>query len=164
MDKVIEAYAVFHEFYMQIALSEALKAYEMGEVPVGAVVMSSGGEVLSKSHNETMRRNDPSAHAEIIALREAAEVLKNYRLNKTRIYVTIEPCIMCAGALIHARVEEVIFGVSDPKGGGLVTLYQLGNDARLNHHLKVTAGVLKTEFGEIIQRFFKEKRKTNLKY
>ena len=122
-----------HEFYMQIALSEALKAYEIGEVPVGAVVMSSRGEVLSKSHNETMRRNDPSAHAEIIALREAAEVLKNYRLNKTRIYVTIEPCIMCAGALIHARVEEVIFGVSDPKGGGLVTLYQLGNDTRLNH-------------------------------
>ena len=154
----------FHEFYMQIALSEALKAYEMGEVPVGAVVMSSGGEVLSKSHNETMRRNDPSGHAEIIALREAAKALKNYRLNKTRIYVTIEPCIMCAGALIHARVEEVIFGVSDPKGGGLETLYQLGNDARLNHHLKVTSGVLKAECGEIIQRFFKEKRKTNLKY
>jgi tRNA(adenine34) deaminase len=150
-----------HAFYMKIALSEALQAYAMGEVPVGAVVTSSRGEVLSKSHNETIKRNDPSAHAEIIALREAAKVLKNYRLNKTRIYVTIEPCIMCAGALIHARVEEVIFGVADPKGGGLVTLYQLGNDTRLNHQLKVTSGVLKAECGEIIQRFFKEKRKTN---
>jgi len=148
------------EFYMKIALTEAHKAYEMGEVPVGAVVTSSRGEVLSKSHNETIKRNDPSAHAEIIALREAAEVLKNYRLNNTRIYVTIEPCVMCAGSLIHARVEEVIFGVSDPKGGGLVTLYQLGNDARLNHQLKVTSGVLKAECGAIIQRFFQEKRKT----
>lgn len=146
---------------MQIALGEALKAYEMGEVPVGAVVIATGGKVLSKSHNETIRRNDPSAHAEIIALREAAEVLKNYRLNKTRIYVTIEPCIMCAGALIHARIEEVIFGVSDPKGGGIVTLYQLGDDTRLNHHLKVTSGVLKDECEKIIKRFFKEKRKTN---
>jgi tRNA(adenine34) deaminase len=149
-----------HEFYMQIALSEALKAYEIGEVPVGAVVVSSRGEVLSKSHNETIRRNDPSAHAEIIALREAAGVLKNYRLNKTRIYVTIEPCIMCAGALIHARVEEVIFGVHDPKWGGLKSLYQLGDDHRLNHRLKVTSGVLETECGKIIQRFFQEKRKT----
>jgi len=144
---------------MQRALSEAFKAYEMGEVPVGAVVVSGQGKVLSKAHNETIRRHDPSAHAEIIALRKAAEVLKNYRLNKTRIYVTIEPCIMCAGTLIHARVEEVIFGVSDPKGGGLVTLYQLGNDPRLNHHLKITSGVLQTECEEIIQRFFKEKRK-----
>jgi len=150
-----------HEFYMKIALSEAFKAYKMGEVPVGAVVTSSRGEVLSKSHNATITRNDPSAHAEIIALQEAAKVLKNYRLNKTRIYVTIEPCIMCAGALLYARVEEVIFGVSDPKGGGIVTLYQLGNDARLNHQLKVTSGVLKAECGEIIQRFFKGKRKTN---
>jgi tRNA(adenine34) deaminase len=150
-----------HELYMQIALTEAKKAYEIDEVPVGAVVISSGGEVLSKSHNETMSRNDPSAHAEILALREAAKNLKNYRLNKTRIYVTIEPCIMCVGALIHARVEEVIFGVSDPKGGGLVTLYQLGNDPRLNHRLKVTSGILENECGDIIQRFFKEKRKTD---
>ena len=149
-----------HEFYMQRALSEAFKAYEMGEVPVGAVVVSGRGEILSKAHNETIQRNDPSSHAEIIALREAAEVLKNYRLNKTRIYVTIEPCIMCAGALIHARVEEVIFGVSDQKGGGLITLYQLGNDPRLNHQLKVTSGVLQAECEEIIQRFFKEKRKS----
>jgi tRNA(adenine34) deaminase len=150
-----------HEFYMHIALSEAFKAYEIGEVPVGAVMISSEGKILSQSHNATIRRNDPSAHAEIIVLREAAEVLKNYRLNNTRIYVTIEPCIMCVGALIHARVEEVIFGVADPKGGSLVTLYQLGNDTRLNHQLKVTSGVLKAECGKIIQRFFKEKRKTN---
>ena len=150
-----------HEFYMRIALNEALKAYEIGEIPVGAAVISSEGEVLSKSHNESIRRHDPSAHAEIIALREAAETLKNYRLNKSRIYVTIEPCVMCAGALIHARVEEVIFGVADPKAGGLVTLYQLGNDIRLNHRLKVISGVLEAECGEIIQRFFKEKRKNN---
>ena len=153
-----------HEFYMQIALKEALKAYKMGEVPVGAVVVSSEGKVLSQAHNETISRNDPSAHAEIIAIREAAEVLKNYRLNKTRIYVTIEPCVMCAGALIHARVEEVIFGVSDPKGGGLVTLYQLGNDTRLNHNLEITSGVMKAECEEIIQRFFQEKRNAKEKY
>lgn len=146
---------------MQIALGEARKAYETGEVPVGAVVVTVDGEILSKAHNQTISQNDPSAHAEILAIREAAKILKNYRLNKTKIYATIEPCVMCAGALIHARVEEVIFGVPDPKGGGLITLYQLGNDPRLNHRLRVTSGVLEDECGEIIQRFFKEKRENN---
>ena len=147
-----------YEFYMNKALQEALKAYAMGEIPVGAVVVSSEGNVLSKAHNETISRHDPSAHAEIIAMRKAARILKNYRLHKTRIYVTIEPCVMCAGALIHARVDEVIFGVSDPKWGGLTSLYQLGNDHRLNHRLKIISGVLETECGSIMQRFFQEKR------
>lgn len=149
-----------HEFYMNKALQEARKAYTMGEIPVGAVVVSSEGSVLSKAHNEIIIRHDPSAHAEIIALRKAARILKNYRLNKTRIYVTIEPCVMCAGALIHARVDEVIFGVGDPKWGGLTSLYQLGNDDRLNHRLKIISGVLETECGKIIKRFFQEKRST----
>jgi tRNA(adenine34) deaminase len=146
------------EFYMKIALSEAFEAYKIGEVPVGAVIVSDQGEILSQAHNQIIRENDPTAHAEILALRNAAKVLKNYRLNKTRIYVTIEPCIMCVGALIHARIEEVIFGAYDPKWGGLSSLYQLGNDLRLNHQLKFTPNVLKEECSKIIQQFFKERR------
>lgn len=148
-----------HDFYMKIALEEAFKAYEIGEIPIGVVIVANEGGILSKAYNETITRNDPTAHAEILAMREAAQTIKNYRLNKTKMYVTIEPCIMCAGALIHARVEEVIYGVTDPKWGGLKSLYQLGEDERLNHHIKVTSGVLEPECGEIIQRFFKVKRK-----
>jgi len=121
------------------------------------------GRILSKSHNETITRSDPTAHAEILALRQAAETVKNYRLIETKMYVTIEPCIMCAGALIHARVEEIIFGVADPKWGGLESLYQLGKDERINHQLKVTSGVLGSDCEEIIQRFFKEKRRKQKK-
>ena len=147
-----------HEFFMSIALEEAGKAREQGEVPIGAVMVSREGEVLSKAHNETITRNDPTAHAEIIALRQAAKKIDNYRLNNTRLYVTIEPCVMCAGALIHARVEEVVFGVSDPKWGGLLSLYQLGEDSRLNHQIKITSGILEKECAKIIQSFFQEKR------
>ncbi|MCX8011912.1 MAG: tRNA adenosine(34) deaminase TadA [Desulfobacterota bacterium] len=147
-----------HDFYMKVALGEAFKAYELGEVPVGAVIVSEQGEILSQAHNQTIQQSDPTGHAEIIVLRNASRVLKNYRLNKTRIYVTIEPCIMCVGALIHARVEEGIFGAYDPKWGGLSSLYKLGDDPRLNHRVKFTPGILKEECSEIIQCFFKEKR------
>jgi tRNA(adenine34) deaminase len=144
---------------MKIALNEAWKAYEMGEIPVGALIIDCEGRILGKSHNETITRSDPTAHAEILALRQAAETVKNYRLIETKMYVTIEPCIMCAGAIIHARVEEIIFGVADPKWGGLESLYQLGKDERINHRLIVTSGVLGSDCEEIIQRFFKEKRR-----
>lgn len=144
--------------YMHIALDEAWKAYEAGEVPVGAILLSSDGTILGRSYNQTISRNDPTAHAEMLALREAAEVLGNYRLLNTKLYVTVEPCIMCAGALIHARVEEVIYGAPDPKWGGLTSLYALGCDARLNHRLTVVSGVLEYDCGELIKRFFREKR------
>jgi tRNA(adenine34) deaminase len=144
---------------MRLAIQEARKAQEKGEVPVGAIIVAQNGEVLSRAHNETIARNDPTAHAEILALRKAAHRIKNYRLIKTKIYVTIEPCIMCAGALIHARVQEVVFGIPDPKWGGLHSLYSLGEDGRLNHRLKVTSGIMGCECEEIIQSFFKKKRK-----
>ena len=148
-----------HDVYMRIAINEAWKAHEMGEIPVGALIIDCDGRILGKAHNETITRSDPTAHAEILALRRAAEATKNYRLVNTKIYVTIEPCIMCAGALIHARVEEIIFGVADPKWGGLESLYQLGKDERINHRLKVTSGVLGSDCEKIIQHFFKEKRR-----
>jgi tRNA(adenine34) deaminase len=157
--KLPEIPADHHTTYMKLAIKEAWRAYNKGEIPVGAVIVSHKGEVLSNAHNETIARNDPTGHAEMIALRKAAKLIENYRLINTKIYVTIEPCIMCAGALIHARVEEVIFGVPDPKWGGLQSLYHFGEDGRLNHRIKVTSGILGSECEEIIQRFFKEKRK-----
>lgn len=147
-----------HDIYMRIALNEAWKAYDLGEVPVGALIIDSDGAVLGKAHNETIARNDPTAHAEILALREAAATVENYRLLNTKLYVTVEPCMMCAGALIHARVEEVIYGARDPKWGGVTSLYRICEDERLNHRLKVSSGVLESDCGEVIKRFFIEKR------
>ena len=147
-----------HDIYMRIALKEAWKAYDLGEVPVGALVVASDGTILGKAHNETITRNDPTAHAEMLALTEAAETIKNYRLLQTKMYVTIEPCIMCAGALVHARVEEVIYGANDPKWGGVTSLYRLCDDERLNHRLTVTSGVLESDCGDVIRRFFIERR------
>jgi len=149
-----------HDTYMRVAVDEAWKAYDKGEVPVGALIIANDGTLLGKAHNETIARNDPTAHAEILALRQAAEVMNNYRLDQTKMYVTIEPCIMCAGALIHARVEEIVFGAFDLKWGGLRSLYQFGEDSRFNHHINVISGVMESDCRAIIQRFFKEKRKS----
>jgi len=147
-----------HDIYMRIALNEAWKAYDLGEVPVGALIIDSDGAVLGKAHNETITRNDPAAHAEILALGEAAAMKRNYRLPNTKMYVTIEPCIMCAGALVHARVEEVIYGASDPKWGGVTTLYRICEDERLNHRLNVASGGLESDCAEVMKRFFAERR------
>jgi len=130
------------EPFMRLALAEAEKALLEGEVPVGAVVVR-GGEVIASAHNGPVGLKDPSAHAEILALRRAAEAEGNYRLAGTTLYVTIEPCLMCAGALIHARVSRLVFGASDPKGGAVVSLYGVLQDARLNHRVDVTGGVLR---------------------
>lgn len=146
--------------FMKIALTEAEEAYRRDEVPVGAVLVREG-KILSQAHNSPIALNDPSAHAEMLALRQAAEKTGNYRLSGTELYVTIEPCIMCAGAIVHARVERVIFGARDPKFGAVVSLYNIFNDNRLNHQVKVTEGILKDECGEIISRFFREKRVTS---
>jgi tRNA(adenine34) deaminase len=145
------------EKFMRLALAEAEKALQAGEVPVGAVVVR-GGEVIASAHNGPVGLKDPSAHAEILALRRAAAAEGNYRLAGTTLYVTIEPCLMCAGALIHARVSRLVFGAPDPKGGAVISLYGVLEDARLNHRVDVTGGVLREACGEILSRFFREKR------
>jgi tRNA(adenine34) deaminase len=145
------------EQFMMMALAEAENALQAGEVPVGAVVVL-GDEVIASAHNGPVGLKDPSAHAEILALRRAAAAEGNYRLAGTTLYVTIEPCVMCAGALIHARVSRLVFGAPDPKGGAVVSLYGVLQDSRLNHRVDVTGGVLKEACSEILSRFFREKR------
>jgi len=145
------------EEFMRLALAEAGKALLAGEVPVGAVVVR-GGEVIASAHNGPVGLRDPSAHAEILALRRAAAAEGNYRLAGATLYVTIEPCLMCAGALVHARVSRLVFGAPDPKGGAVVSLYGVLQDGRLNHRVEVTGGVLREACSEILSRFFREKR------
>lgn len=148
-----------HDF-MKIALEEAQVAYCRGEVPVGAVLVLEGN-ILARTHNSPIMRNDPTAHAEILALRQAGEKFGNYRLTGAELYVTLEPCIMCAGAIIQARISRVIFGARDPKCGAAVSLYNILADKRLNHQVEITEGILPEECGEIISRFFQEKRVTS---
>jgi len=146
--------------FMKIALEEAQEAYRRGEVPVGAVLVREGN-ILAQAHNSPIVNNDPSAHAEMLVLRQAAELIGNYRLAGSELYVTLEPCIMCAGAIVHARVERVIFGARDPKCGAVFSLYNVLTDKRLNHQVKITEGILRDECGEIMSRFFREKRVTS---
>jgi tRNA(adenine34) deaminase len=146
--------------FMKLALEEAQAAYRRGEVPVGAVLVREG-VVLSRAHNSPIALNDPSAHAEMLVLRKAAERIGNYRLAGAELYVTIEPCVMCAGAILHARLDRLVFGARDPKFGAVVSLYHILEDNRLNHQVKITEGVLRQECGEIISRFFREKRVTS---
>jgi tRNA(adenine34) deaminase len=143
--------------FMTMALEEAGLAYLKEEVPVGAVLVCSG-HVLARAHNAPITKNDPSAHAEMLVLRQAASMTGNYRLTGYELYVTLEPCIMCAGAIIQARLARVIFGTRDPKCGAVVSLYEVLNDQRLNHQVAVTEGILKEECGEILSRFFRQKR------
>jgi len=142
---------------MRLALEEAEKARAAGEVPVGAVIVLKG-DILAAAHNSPIGLNDPSAHAEILAIRRAGERMKNYRLTGTTLYVTLEPCVMCAAAILQARVSRVVFGAEDPKSGGAVSLYRILQDERLNHRAELTGGVLKEACGEILSRFFREKR------
>jgi len=147
-----------HTEFMNEALVEAREAYIKGEVPVGAVIISSEGKVLARAHNETISRKDPTAHAEILALRRAGKKLNNYRLIDTTFYVTIEPCIMCMGALVHARVFHLVYGAKDPKGGAAYSIYNIPEDSRINHKIKVSSGVLERECRDIIQSFFRRRR------
>jgi tRNA(adenine34) deaminase len=146
--------------FMKIAIEEAEDAYRRGEVPVGAVLVREGN-ILARAHNSPIVKNDPSAHAEMLALRQAGEKTGNYRLAGAELYVTLEPCIMCAGAIVHARISRVIFGARDPKCGAVVSLYNVLSDRRLNHQVKITEGILSEECGEIISRFFRQKRVTS---
>ena len=143
--------------FMQEALAEARNAAEAGEVPIGAVLVHSG-KTLARSGNRTIRDNDPTAHAEIIVLREAAHLLGNYRLADTRLYVTLEPCSMCAGAIIQARIPRLVYGADDPKGGAVRSCFEILSDPRLNHQVEVTSGVLAADSATILQTFFAERR------
>jgi len=145
-------------YFMRLALQEARKAQERGEVPVGAVIVDETGTVLAAAGNRSIVDHDPAGHAEIVALQAAGKKLENYRLLNTSMYVTIEPCVMCAGAMIHARVGRLVFGALDPKTGAVVSRYQIGEDRKLNHQLEVEGGVLADECAELLTSFFKKKR------
>ena len=143
--------------FMQIALEQARQAALRGEVPVGAV-LAQGETLLAAAANRPIAANDPTAHAEILAIRAAAEKIGNYRLVDTTLYVTLEPCIMCMGAIIHARIQRLVFGALDPKTGAAQSRYTLGVDGLLNHQLEITGGVLETECSRILKDFFKQRR------
>lgn len=145
------------DYWMTEALSEALLAYQKGEVPVGAVLVD-GDQLVARAHNLRETLQDPTAHAEILALREGARVLGHWRLTGMRLYVTLEPCPMCAGALVNARIERLIFGAYDSKAGAAGSLMDLVRDERLNHRMWVTGGVMETECGGVLKRFFAERR------
>lgn len=145
------------EVYMRMALDEAKQALKEGEVPVGAVLVLEG-EVLARAHNMPISLNDPTAHAEIMVLREAALRTKNYRLPNTSLYVTVEPCLMCTGALLQARVKELVFGAFDHKAGACGSVYDIPSSPEVLHKLTVISGVLEKECREILQGFFKAKR------
>ena len=147
-----------HSHYMAMALSEAEKAGQKGEVPIGCVIVAETGEVISAAHNMTVSYKDPTAHAEILALRKAAEIMGNYRLPGCTLYATIEPCIMCMGAIVHARLSRVVFGAYDEKWGGAGSLYNLADDSRLNHRLQVVPGVDAEACRLQIQGFFRQIR------
>jgi tRNA(adenine34) deaminase len=145
------------EQWMREALSLAEAAAAAGEVPVGAVVVREG-KIIGRGSNRPITSNDPTAHAEILALREAAGAHGNYRLTGCDLYVTIEPCAMCAGAMVHARIRRLVYGADDPKGGAVHSGPPVINHPALNHHMEVTGGVLAGKSAELLQRFFKERR------
>lgn len=143
---------------MKLAIGEAKKAGQNGEVPIGAILVAQNGDVLSSAYNMTISLCDPSAHAEILALREAGNKIRNYRLLNTILYVTVEPCIMCMGAIIHSRIKSVAFGTYDPKGGAAGSLYNIAEDNRLNHKTVIISGVCEEECRSLIQDFFRKRR------
>ena len=145
------------ERWMALALEEARRAEAGGEVPVGAVVVLDG-RVIGRGHNRVIAGSDPTAHAEIVALRDAAKVVANYRLVGAQLFSTVEPCPMCCGAAVNARVARVVYGAADPKAGAARTLYSLLDDARLNHQVAVVAGVRGAECGALLSEFFQKKR------
>ena len=144
-------------FFMEEALIEAKKALEIGEVPIGAVVVL-GEDIIGRGYNQPITKNDPTAHAEIMALRDASMNLKNYRLKDTQVYSTLEPCLMCAGALVHARIKKLFYSASDPKSGVIENNGSLMRSAFLNHKISYEGGILKEESSKILKNFFLKKR------
>lgn len=151
-----------HETFMRLALREAQAALGEDEVPIGAVVVREG-HVIASAHNQREQLHDPTAHAETIAITQAASAIGDWRLERCTLYVTLEPCPMCAGAIILARLPRIVYGAADPKAGAVRSLFRLLDDPRLNHRSEVIAGVLATECGEILTRFFEQKRREGKK-
>jgi tRNA(adenine34) deaminase len=153
----------FHLHHMEMALEEALLAAAEDEVPVGAVIVSFEFGVIARAHNQRERLLDPTAHAEMIAITQAAQALRSWRLERCALYVTLEPCPMCAGAIVQARLPMVVFGCTDPKAGACTTLYQITNDGRLNHRAQIVSGVLAERCAAALSEFFQAKRRASQK-
>ena len=151
-----------HEQFMKLALEEAQLAMREDEVPIGAVIVHDG-RVIARAHNQREQLHDPTAHAEMIAITQAAESLRSWRLEKCALYVTLEPCPMCAGAILQARIPVVVYGATDPKAGAVNTLFNLLDDRRLNHRCLVTSDVLAEPCGQILTHFFQQQRKLGKK-
>ncbi|WP_448874960.1 tRNA adenosine(34) deaminase TadA [Desulfobulbus propionicus] len=159
LEPATEAQQVFLDRQMmERALDQARLAAKAGEVPVGAVVVDHQGNLVAEAGNNCIAASDPSGHAEMLAVRRAAMVLGNYRLPGTTLYVTLEPCPMCAALLVHARISRLVFGATDPKSGGVVSQYRIGNDGLLNHAFTVTGGVLADECSQLLRVFFRSRR------
>ena len=144
--------------WMKLALEEATAAAAEGEIPVGAVVISDG-EIVGRGNNRNSREDDPTAHAEIVALRDAATRIANHRIPGCTLYSTIEPCAMCAGAMVHARIKRLVYGADDPKAGAAGSVLEVINHPRLNHKIEVTNGVLGADCAELLRKFFQKRRK-----
>jgi tRNA(adenine34) deaminase len=145
------------ELWMQEALAEAARAQAAGEVPVGAIVVC-GGKIVGRGGNRVIQDSDPTAHAEMVAMRQAASALRNYRLSDCELFVTIEPCAMCAGALVHARMKSLVYGTDDPKAGAVRSVLGVLNHPQLNHKMEVRSGVLAERCGKLLQEFFRARR------
>jgi tRNA(adenine34) deaminase len=146
------------EKFMRVAIEAARRAGAMGEVPIGACIVSSEGEILAAESNRTITDKDPTAHAEILVLRKASSVVGNYRLTGTTVYTTIEPCVMCAGALVNARIKRLVFGAHDERFGAVESRFRLCDSESLNHRIDITSGVLADECRALMQEFFKARR------
>jgi len=151
-----------HEHFMRLALEEAEQAIREGEVPIGAVI-ALDDRVIARAHNQREGLHDPTAHAEMIAITQAAEALRSWRLSGCTLYVTLEPCPMCAGAILQGRIPTVVYGADDPKAGAVRTLYRLLDDQRLNHRCLIVSGVLAEPCGQILTRFFQQQRRLGKK-
>jgi len=143
---------------MDLALDEARRAEAAGEVPIGAIIVGADGNVIARGFNHPISSHDPTAHAEIVAVREACRTLKNYRLTGLTIYCTVEPCVMCAGAIVHARIARLVYGASDPKAGAAGSIYNVLTDPRLNHQVDVMPGIREPECRLLLQSFFERRR------
>lgn len=161
-EHLFESDAGSHASYMRLALAEAEAALEEKEVPVGAIILH-GTKIIAAAHNQREQLRDPTAHAEMIAITQAAEALGSWRLENCTLYVTLEPCPMCAGAIVQARLPTVVFGASDPKAGAVQSLFRLLNDERLNHRCEVVGGVLAEPCGQILSQFFQAQRRLGKK-
>jgi len=143
--------------FMQLAVEEARASAAAGEVPIGALLVNEG-KIIARNGNRTIRDNDPTAHAEIVVIREAAQILGNYRLADTTLYVTLEPCSMCAGAMVQARILKLVYGADDPRGGAVQSCFEVLSHPRLNHKVEVVSGVLAAESSALLQSFFAARR------